>query len=94
MGPRAIGPSRFWMTAGQVPEPNEDTKRLYEAFTYLPHAFALRKWSEEEDAELRKIVLHAVQVCPSSLEVDLGAHHFICSANHNSIVRYASVIGS
>lgn len=63
VGPKAIGPSRFWFTAGSVPEPNEDTKKLYEAYTYLPHTFALRKWTKEEDEALEKFVLHAVQVC-------------------------------
>ena len=50
------------MMGGEVPEPNEDTKRLYEAYTYLPHTFSHRKWTEEEDAKLRELVLHAVQV--------------------------------
>lgn len=79
VGPRSIGPSRFWMTAGQVPEPNEDTRRLYEAYTYLPHTFALRKWSEEEEAELRKIVLHSVQVCLTLAHTPVPTvWHFTC----------------
>ena len=62
VGPKAIGPSRFWFIAGSVPEPNEDTKKLYEAYTYLPHSFALRKWTKEEDQGLQKIVQLAVRV--------------------------------
>lgn len=57
-----MGPSRFWMTGGKVPEPNEDTKKLFDAFSYLPHSFSIGKWIAEEDAELKTLILKAVQV--------------------------------
>jgi len=57
VGPKAIGPSRFWVAGGTVPRPNEDTLKLYEAYSYLPHTFSIRKWATEEDEELKKLVL-------------------------------------
>ena len=56
------------MTGGQVPKPNEDTLKLREAFIYLPHSFSIKKWTEEEDAELQKLLLQAVQVQAFGLE--------------------------
>lgn len=66
LGPKAIGPSRFWMSGGSVPEPNEDTQRLYEAYTYLPHTYALRKWTKDEDSDLQQLILRTVQVSSPS----------------------------
>lgn len=68
-----MGPSRFWMVGGHVPEPNEDTKKLFEAYTYLPHTFQLRKWSLEEDAALEKLLLQNVKVSPNASRVRISA---------------------
>ena len=71
VGPKAIGPSRFWVSAGTVPRPNEDTLKLYEAYSYLPHTFASRKWLFEEDEELKKLVLVFVKASPSTAGLDV-----------------------
>ncbi len=75
VGPKAIGPSRFWMAAGTVPRPNEDTLKLYPAFTYLPHTFSTRKWTPEEDEDLKQQVLTFVKVSPRSPAVPVCQSH-------------------
>ena len=61
VGPRAIGPSRFWVAAGSVPEPNADTLKLLEGYKYLPHVFSVRKWTREEDVTLADRVLCSIK---------------------------------
>jgi hypothetical protein len=64
---KVYGKSKFWVVGRRVPEPNQDTQDLKEAFKYLPHHFGTLRvsWTGEEDDSLRSAVLHEVRVCPA-----------------------------
>ena len=74
VGPQVVGPSQFWMSGAEVPEPNADTLKLLEAYSYLPHSFKTLRWSDEEDAKLKELVLTALKVSSSLLPASYRQH--------------------
>lgn len=50
------------MACGKVPELTEDAQSVMEAFQYLPHTFVQRRWTPEEDENLKLAVLRHFQV--------------------------------
>ena len=64
-----IGPSRFWVQNGQVPEANADTVALLPYYHYLPHRFASQRWTPQACKELQAQVLISVKVSLDSNEL-------------------------
>ena len=73
MQAEVTGKSRFWSVANAHPEPNADTKRLLDAYKYLPHTFTSHAWTAGETRALEGAVLQVVQASASAADY-INAH--------------------
>ena len=65
-GTALAGASLFWRgPGGSAPILNRDAEQLLAAYTYLPHTFEQRVWTDDEKQALRNAIQQVVQVRPT-----------------------------